>query len=76
MHKAGVIDPSTRQSLIRLLIQASIAWWKGRMEETSVEHSALGRKQHKNAQMTKWAEALTDYATAQLYSQMVITKLK
>jgi hypothetical protein len=76
MYKAGALDPSARQSLIRLLIQASAAWWKGRMEETSVEHSALGRKQHKNAQMTKWAEALTDYATAQLYSQMVITKLK
>jgi hypothetical protein len=76
MHKAGALDSGTRQSLIRLLIQANTAWWRGRMEEASVEHAALGREKHRSAQMTKWAEAFTNYATAQLYSQMVITKLK
>lgn len=75
-HKARSLDRETRRSLQRLLMQAREAWQKGRMEEASAEHTAFGRRgDHKNAQMVKWAAACTDYATAQLYSQMVTTKL-
>jgi hypothetical protein len=75
MYKSCTLDPNTRQSLAGLLIQASTAWWKGRMIEASIEH-ASGREKQKRAQMARWAEAFTNYASAQLYSQMVTTKLK
>jgi hypothetical protein len=75
LHQAGALDPKTRQSLMRLLNQATQAWWKGKKDEASAERTALGRGKHKKAQMAKWADAFTNYATAQLYSQMVTTKL-
>jgi len=75
-HKARLLDPATRNELRRLLNQATLAWWKGRMAEESAEHSAHGHHGgHKKPQMALWSAALTDYATAQLYSQMVSTKL-
>jgi len=75
-HKAHLLDPATRNELRRLLNQATLAWWKGRMAEESAEHTAHGHHGgHKKSQMALWSAALTDYATAQLYSQMVTTKL-
>jgi hypothetical protein len=75
LHQAGALDPRTRQSLMLLLNQATQAWWRGKKDEASAERTALGRGKHKKAQMAKWADAFTNYATAQLYSQMVTTKL-
>jgi hypothetical protein len=75
-HKAGALERETRHSLQSLLMQASEAWWKGRMEEESAERAAFGHnRHHKQAQMPLWSAACTNYATAQLYSQMVTTKL-
>ena len=46
------------------------------MEEKSTERHTLGHKNiAKKTQMARWSEAYTNYATAQLYSQMVTTKL-
>lgn len=75
-HKAGALDRETQHSLQSLLMQASEAWSRGRMEEESAEHTAFGHDgHHKEAQMALWGAAYTNYATAQLYSQMVTTKL-
>jgi hypothetical protein len=75
-HKARRLDPATRKQLMDLLNQASEAWWKGRIEEESAERTTFGHDgHHKEAQMALWGAAYTNYATAQLYSQMVTTKL-
>jgi hypothetical protein len=75
-HKASALDPNTRDSLMSLLKQASEAWSRGRMEEESAKHTTFGHDgHHKEAQMAPWSAACTDFATAQLYSQMVTTKL-
>lgn len=75
-HKAGALDRETQHSLQSLLMQASEAWSRGRMEEESAENTAFGHdRHHKEAQMALWGAAYTNYATAQLYSQMVTTRL-
>ena len=75
-HKARGLDAATRNQLVGLLNQATQAWWKGRMAEASAQWGAHGHYgDHNKAQMALWSAALTDYATAQLYSQMVTTKL-
>jgi hypothetical protein len=75
-HKARLLDPTTRNELRRLLNQATLAWWKGTMEEASAQHDVHNHHGgNKNKQMVLWSAALTDYATAQLYSQMVTTRL-
>ncbi|MCJ7424574.1 hypothetical protein MUP01_09960, partial [Candidatus Bathyarchaeota archaeon] len=75
-HKARRLDPATRKQLMGLLNQATQAWWKGRMEEASAQNADHGhRGNNKKTEMVLWSAALTDYATAQLYSQMVTTKL-
>lgn len=75
-HKASALDPKTRRSLMGLLTQATQAWWKGRMEEESAEHLDFGHdRHHKMRRMARWSAAYTNYATTQLYSQMVTTKL-
>jgi hypothetical protein len=58
-----------------LLNQATQAWWKGRMEEASAQQTVHHKGGNKKTEMILWSAALTDYATAQLYSQMVTTKL-
>jgi hypothetical protein len=76
MDKADTLDRETRRQLKRLLIQATQAWWKGRMEEVSAEKIVPGRRGNgQKAKMARWSAACTNYATAQLYSQMVTTKL-
>ncbi len=74
-HKARRLDPATRKQLIDLLNQATQAWWKGRMEEASAQQTVHRKGGNKKTEMVLWSAALTDYATAQLYSQMVTTKL-
>jgi hypothetical protein len=75
-YKARSLDPQTRNSLKRLLMQAREAWREGRIAEKSAERAAFGHnRHHKGAQMALWGAAYTSYATAQLYSQMVTTKL-
>jgi hypothetical protein len=75
-HKARRLDPATRNELRRLLNEATEAWRKGRMEEKHAQHAVRGhRKGNKKTEMVPWSAALTNYATAQLYSQMVTTKL-
>jgi hypothetical protein len=74
--KARLLDPATRNQLRHLLYQATLAWWEGTMEEASAQHAVHGHHGgNKNKQMVLWSAALTDYATAQLYSQMVTTRL-
>jgi len=68
-QNARALDSQTRQSLENLLIQATQALLSGRTEEASAEQNP------KKAQMALWGAAFTDFATAQLYSQMVTTKL-
>jgi hypothetical protein len=74
-HKARRLDPATRKQLMDLLNQATQAWWKGRMEEASAQQTVHHKGGNKKTEMILWSAALTDYATAQLYSQMVTTKL-
>jgi hypothetical protein len=74
-HKAHQLDPTTRKELMGLLNQATQAWWKGRMEEASAQNADHGHHRDNKTEMVLWSAALTDYATAQLYSQMVTTKL-
>jgi hypothetical protein len=75
-HKARSLDHNERGQLRSLLNHATQAWWKGRMEEASAQHAVHGhRGGNKKTRMVFWSAALTDYATAQLYSQMVTTKL-
>jgi hypothetical protein len=74
-HKARRLDPATRKQLMDLLNQATQAWWKGRMEEASAQQTVHRKGGNKKTEMVLWSAALTDYATAQLYSQMVTTKL-
>lgn len=75
-HKAHLLDPATRNELRRLLNQATQAWWRGTMEQKSIERRPSGRNKHRQEeQMNRWSEVYTNYATAQLYSQMVTTKL-
>jgi len=75
--KADTLDSENRHTLKQLLIQASQAWWRGEMEQESAERSRPGHHGNsKKTQMVRWSAALTDYATAQIYSQMVTTKLK
>jgi hypothetical protein len=76
-QKARLLDPATRNELRRLMNEATQAWRKGRMEEIDAEHAVHGhRKGNKKTEIVLWSAALTDYATAQLCSQMVTTKLK
>jgi len=74
-HKARRLDPATRKQLMDLLNQATQAWWKGSMEEASAQNADHGHHRDNKTEMVLWSTALTDYATAQLYSQMVTTKL-
>jgi hypothetical protein len=75
-QKTRMLDPATRNELRRLLNEATQAWWKGRMEEASAQNADHGHHQdNKKTEMVLWSAALTEYATAQLYSQMVTTKL-
>jgi hypothetical protein len=75
-YKARLLDPATRNELRRLLNEATQAWWKGKMEEAAAQHAVHGhRGNNKKTEVVLWSAALTDYATAQLYSQMVTTKL-
>ena len=75
-NKDRFLDPQTRNSIKRLLMQAKEAWREGRIAEKSAERAAFGHNRHdEEAQMALWGEAYTSYATAQLYSQMVTTKL-
>jgi hypothetical protein len=75
-HKARRLDHATRNQLRDLLNQATQAWWKGRMEEASTQNADHGHhRDNKKTEMVLWSAVLTDYATAQLYSQMVTTKL-
>lgn len=49
---------------------------EGTMEQKSIECRPSGRNKHRQEeQMALWGEIYTNYATAQLYSQMVTTKL-
>jgi len=74
--KADILGPENRHTLTHLLIQAAQAWWKGEMEQASAERTRPGRQgNNKKTQMALWGKACTNYATAQLYSQMVTTKL-
>jgi hypothetical protein len=74
--KSKILDRKTRNSLMRLLNQATQAWWKGRMAEKSTKFTSKGRQgKDQRKQMARWGAACTNYATAQLYSQMVTTKL-
>jgi hypothetical protein len=76
-REARQLDPVTRNQLMGLLNQATQAWWNGRMEEASAQKPHHGRQGDKiKREMVPWSAALTDYATAQLYAQMVTTKLK
>ncbi len=70
--KAAVLNPQTRNPLKQLLAKASQTWWKAKVSQQSAERE----KQNKKVQMAMWGEAYTDYAIAQLYAQMVSTKLK
>ncbi|HVN23958.1 MAG TPA: C45 family autoproteolytic acyltransferase/hydrolase [Syntrophorhabdales bacterium] len=72
-RKASGLNAATRKELTDLLSEATEAWWKGRMAEAAAENTSHGRDK---GQVSLWSTALTDYATAQLYSQMVTTKLK
>jgi hypothetical protein len=72
VHKAGSLDPDTRSVLYQLLKQANASWWKGRKEEDTLYH----KEHYTKTQMTLWGSVYTNYATAQLYAQMVTTKLK
>ena len=75
-QKADSIDSQTRSSLRRLLRQARIALSKGLLEEATAEYR-LGHIEHnRKDQMAAWGAAYTDFATAQLYAQMVSTRLK
>ncbi len=75
-RKANALDPGTKQSLRSLLMEATQAWWEGTMEQKSIERRPSGRNKHRQEeQMGRWGEVYTNYATAQLYSQMVTTKL-
>jgi hypothetical protein len=74
--KADTLEAADRHSLKHLLIQASRAWWRGEMEQASAQRATHGHHGHHNkGQMAAWGATCTDYATAQLYSQMVTTKL-
>ena len=75
--KSLSLNPTTRGELRSLLNHATQAWWKGRMAEASAQKPDHGhRGDNQKTEMVLWSAALTDYATAQLYSQMVTTKLK
>jgi len=74
-HKGRRLDPATRNELSRLLNEATQAWWKGTMEQASAQNADHGHHRDNKTEMVLWSAALTDYATAQLYSQMVTTKL-
>lgn len=74
--KAFTLDRENRRTLEHLLTQASWAWWRGEMEQASALRTAHGRRgDNKKKQMIFWSAACTNFATAQLYSQMVTTKL-
>jgi hypothetical protein len=75
-RKAHALDPETQQSLRSLLMEATQAWWEGITEQKSIERRPSGHSKHRQeGQMARWGAVYTDYATAQLYSQMVTTKL-
>jgi hypothetical protein len=74
--KADTLDFENRHAFMQLLIQAAQAWWKGEMEQASAERARPGHQGNiKKTQMAQWSAACTNYATAQLYSQMVTTTL-
>jgi hypothetical protein len=72
VHKANSLDPQIRKTLYSLLKEANIAWWKGRKEEDTLYHN----KHYTKSQIARWGSVYTNYAVAQLYAQMVSTKLK
>jgi hypothetical protein len=78
-RKANALDPRTKQSLRSLLMDATRARREGTKEQKSIERRPSGRNKHykhrQEEQMARWGEVYTNYATAQLYSQMVTTKL-
>jgi hypothetical protein len=71
-RKARNLGHASRGELTSLLNHATQAWWKGRMAEVAAENGPRG---HHEGQLALWSAALTDYATAQLYAQMVTTRL-
>jgi hypothetical protein len=74
--KVNNLDRESRHTIKHLLIQASQAWWKGRMMEKSAKYTPRGRQgKDRKKQMASWGKACTNYATAQLYSQMATTML-
>jgi hypothetical protein len=76
MDKADTLDRETRHELQRLLFRATRAWWRGKMGEKPIKYTHKGRKgKDQKKQMARWGEVYTNFATAQLYSQMVTTKL-
>lgn len=78
LHKATSLDPATKSTLDGLLSQASDAFYQGKWDTTSL----AGRQRHAGAlsggvaQMATWGTVYTDYATAQLYAQMVSAQLQ
>jgi hypothetical protein len=76
MQKWHSLDGQTRTSLSRLLNQATQSWWDGRMDEIWAEQGFRGRHgASRKVAMATWGAACTNYATAQLYGQMITTKL-
>jgi hypothetical protein len=74
--KAAILDRKTRHELNSLMTQAYNAWRKGKIAEKAVKCTSNGRQgKDQKKEMARWGEAFTYYATAQLYSQMVTTKL-
>lgn len=73
---AHFLDDDTQNELLRLLNEATHAWWKGKTGEASAQQAFKShQKDNKKTEMVLWSTVLTDYATAQLYAQMVSTKL-
>jgi hypothetical protein len=70
-HRVRTLDKDTHAYLNDLMIQAIQAWSTGRSRQAS----ASGGK-GKKADVAQWGTTCTDYAKAQLYAQMVSTKLK
>jgi hypothetical protein len=76
-NKMRFLPPNTKRSLNRLLADALKAWHRAE-QITKSHHSQpkLSKKESKKTtSMAQWGSACTDYATAQLYSQMISTKL-
>ena len=73
--KGNALDRDTRQSLHLLLVRAQQAWRKAEGMVVSAEQIGGPKGKNHKVKMARWGEAATNYATAQLYSQMVTTTL-